>query len=75
MIGMLPTDDLDEQQRAFVEAKRAEHAALNDDKSEAASRPNAFPDSAQLCNRCQAKAVIQMEGCMTCLNCGDSKCS
>ncbi len=33
-----------------------------------------FPNDAQLCVKCSTKAVIKMDGCMTCLNCGDSKC-
>ncbi|MDX2504176.1 MAG: NrdJb, partial [Gammaproteobacteria bacterium] len=28
----------------------------------------------QVCDKCSTKAVIKMDGCMTCLNCGDSKC-
>jgi len=31
-----------------------------------------FPSDAQLCAKCSTKAVIKMDGCMTCLNCGDS---
>ena len=73
-IGMLPDDDLDDRQREFIEAKRAEHAALADDGTEVAAGATDFPDNAQLCARCNTKAVIQMDGCMTCLNCGDSKC-
>ena len=34
-----------------------------------------FPDGAQLCHKCHAKAVVFSDGCMTCLGCGDSKCS
>lgn len=33
-----------------------------------------FPPNATLCFKCHSKAVIQKDGCMTCLNCGDSKC-
>ena len=33
-----------------------------------------FPEGAQLCGRCSTAAVVMMDGCMTCLNCGDSKC-
>ena len=33
-----------------------------------------FPAGAQLCSKCSTKAVVQLDGCMTCLNCGDSKC-
>ncbi|MFO1494578.1 MAG: NrdJb [Lysobacterales bacterium] len=34
----------------------------------------AFPPSATLCGKCSTKAVIIMDGCQTCLNCGYSKC-
>jgi len=39
------------------------------------NKENDFPENAQLCKKCNTKAAIQMDGCMTCLNCGDSKCS
>ena len=35
---------------------------------------NGFPKDAQLCNKCNTKAAIMMDGCLTCLNCGESKC-
>ena len=71
MIGLIRDDGPDEHQRRLIEQKRAEyqqaHAAGEDNAS-------AFPPGAQLCKRCQTKAVIQMDGCLTCLNCGESKC-
>ncbi|RDZ27320.1 NrdJb [Lysobacter silvisoli] len=33
-----------------------------------------FPPSATLCHKCSAKALVIMDGCATCLNCGYSKC-
>ncbi|TVQ28272.1 MAG: NrdJb [Spirochaetaceae bacterium] len=33
-----------------------------------------FPVGAQLCPKCSTAAVVIMDGCRTCLNCGDSKC-
>jgi len=33
-----------------------------------------FPEHATLCPKCSVKAVVVMDGCKTCLNCGDSKC-
>jgi carbonic anhydrase len=33
-----------------------------------------FPESARLCKKCSTKALILLDGCMTCLSCGDSKC-
>ena len=33
-----------------------------------------FPEGAQFCTKCHTPAVVRVDGCMTCLNCGDSKC-
>lgn len=72
MIGLLTTDDLDDHQKKFIEDKRVTLAGLSsgtiDDEI-----PD-FPANSQLCVRCNTKAVVQMDGCMTCLSCGDSKC-
>ncbi len=71
-IGMLSTDGLDKNQKEFIAQKRSEYdGALAKQSSD---DNNDFPDSAQLCNKCHTKAMIQMDGCLTCLNCGESKC-
>jgi hypothetical protein len=36
--------------------------------------PSAFPPGATMCHKCHTQAVILMDGCATCLNCGYSKC-
>lgn len=33
-----------------------------------------FPPSATMCHKCHTKALVIMDGCATCLNCGYSKC-
>jgi hypothetical protein len=33
-----------------------------------------FPATATLCHKCSTKALVLMDGCQTCLNCGYSKC-
>ncbi|AXA84783.1 NrdJb [Lysobacter oculi] len=33
-----------------------------------------FPPSATMCHKCHTKAIVIMDGCATCLNCGYSKC-
>jgi hypothetical protein len=33
-----------------------------------------FPPTASMCHKCSTKAVVIMDGCATCLNCGYSKC-
>jgi len=71
-IGLISTDTLDPHQKQFIEQKRREAAARDCDNGEAAAP--GFPSEAQLCVKCSTKAVVKMDGCMTCLNCGDSKC-
>ncbi len=76
MIGMIVDPGLDEHQQKLIEEKRREFESRQNGVS---SQPEsdgdkAFPDSAVLCSKCNVKASILMDGCMTCLNCGDSKC-
>jgi hypothetical protein len=49
---------VDEHQQAYLQAKKEEAKGVE----------------MQLCSKCNVKALILMDGCMTCTNCGDSKC-
>ena len=71
MIGLIKSNDLDEHQKKLIEEKRAEYLEkhAHEPKNE-----EGFPPGAQLCNKCHTKAMIIMDGCLTCLNCGESKC-
>jgi hypothetical protein len=76
MIGMIEDKGMDDCQRQVLDAKRKEYETIHNhdtvtDGNEAATD---FPVNSQLCKKCHTKAVISMDGCMTCLNCGDSKC-
>ncbi len=71
-IGLLRKSELDQHQRKLVDEKRAEYEARAK-QSDAFAKPH-FPEGAQLCGKCSTAAVVMMDGCMTCLNCGDSKC-
>ncbi len=85
LIGLLQDPDMSAEQRALIAEKRAAYEArakapiaglgsmaigadaeLADDGS--------FPPGASMCNKCNTSAVIIMDGCATCLNCGYSKC-
>jgi hypothetical protein len=55
--------ELDPNLEKFLEEKRKE--VDSDGK---------FPESATLCSKCNVKAVIILDNCQTCLNCGESKC-
>ena len=72
-IGMLKKAGLDEHQQKLVAEKKKEFLekhAKNGDENNA----EGFPAGAQLCGKCSTKAAIIMDGCLTCLNCGESKC-
>ncbi|AXV20607.1 NrdJb [Aeromonas veronii] len=71
-IGMLKAPGLDEHQQAFLAEKQAELKAAQEAKEQQAS--SGFPANAALCYKCHTKALVLKDGCMTCLNCGDSKC-
>jgi hypothetical protein len=71
-IGLLKPAGLDEHQKKLVAEKRAEFEAKQ--KQTDAFSKSHFPEGAQLCSKCSTAAVVMMDGCMTCLNCGDSKC-
>ena len=73
IIGMILEDDLDDHQQKLVDDKRQEYETRNQSGSENSSTTG-FPAEARLCKICQTKAVVLLDGCMTCLNCGDSKC-
>ena len=51
-----------------------EAARKNSEVEFAEPASSAFPPGATMCNKCNTKAVILMDGCATCLNCGYSKC-
>ena len=73
MIGMIREDDLDDHQQKLVDDKRREYETRKQPSPEGGSTTG-FPAEARLCSKCQTKAVVLLDGCMTCLNCGDSKC-
>ena len=72
MIGLLKAPELDDERKKLIEEKKAEFEARN--KQTDAFAKGHFPEGAQLCGKCSTAAVVLMDGCMTCLNCGDSKC-
>ena len=70
-IGLIEDEELSAAHQAMLAEKRAEfeNKDIIDGKDE-----SSYPESAQLCDKCNTKAVIMMDGCMTCLACGASKC-
>ena len=71
-IGLLKDDDMDEHQQKLVDEKRREYETKQE--ASTAEGDATFPPGANLCIKCSTKAMIMLDGCLTCLNCGESKC-
>lgn len=71
-IGLLKPAGPDPEQLKMIEQKRAEFEARAVQQD--AFAEGSFPEGAQLCSKCNTAAAVMLEGCMTCLNCGYSKC-
>ena len=75
-LDMLPKSEIDTHQQAYLQQKK--QAAIAQDKTEKDAEKSAvatsFPSSATSCKKCYQKSVVLLDGCNTCLNCGDSKC-
>ena len=68
-LDMLPKSEIDTHQQAYLKQKK--EAA----EAELASETSGFPATASRCSKCHQKSLVLLDGCATCLNCGDSKCS
>lgn len=78
-IGLIEDEELDEHQRLLLDEKRAEYekalsGGSSSDKDPGGADSGEFPEGSELCAKCNTKAMIKMDGCLTCLNCGESKC-
>lgn len=71
-IGMLKLSVPTEAQQVLIAEKRAAFAARSGQRD--AFAKNHFPAGAQLCGKCNTAAAVMLDGCLTCLNCGYSKC-
>lgn len=70
-IGMLKKAEPDQHQKKLIEEKKTQYMEKN---AHEPVNEEGFPAGAQLCSKCSTKAAIVMDGCLTCLNCGESKC-
>jgi hypothetical protein len=81
-IGLIHDPEMDEAQKKLIAEKRAAYEAAAAGKkaaevapaSKGESNASGFPPGATLCAKCNTQALVLMDGCQTCLNCGYSKC-
>jgi hypothetical protein len=70
-IGILKSSALDEHQQNFINEKAEE---FNQRKADAEASADDFPEGSTLCKKCLTRAMVMLDDCLTCLNCGESKC-
>jgi hypothetical protein len=71
-IGLLKKVEPTEERKKFIEEKRAQYESRN--KQADAFAQGSYPEGAQLCAHCNTAAAVVLDGCLTCLSCGYSKC-
>ena len=69
-IGMLARPAVEAHQQEYLDAKRLEAEG----RFEQPLADDGYPASATLCRKCQVRALVLLDNCLTCLNCGESKC-
>ncbi|TVP53874.1 MAG: NrdJb [Halomonadaceae bacterium] len=70
-IGMIETEEMSELTKRILAEKKADFETR---QSQAPDDDTGYPKNAAVCGKCHTKAVVMMDGCQTCLACGDSKC-
>ena len=79
-IGMIKPPELEDHQKKLIEQKRREYEEQQSGSQASSGKvvknddAPAFPAGAVMCAKCSQEAAVILDGCMTCLNCGDSKC-
>ncbi|MBF7728818.1 TSCPD domain-containing protein [Pseudomonas sp. N040] len=71
-IGLLPDATQDPAQQRLLAEQRAAYEATQGLRQ--AEPGEGFPPGARLCGKCNSRAVVQLDGCASCLNCGHSSC-
>lgn len=73
-IGLIKMEVMDEARKQLIETKRAEYVARTATPAAVATQESSTVKGGQMCGKCHSLSVVKLDGCLTCLNCGDSKC-
>ena len=75
-IGMIKAKGPTEEQLKLIEEKKSQLRASHENtETQGAGAVEPWMESATMCAKCNNKTVVLMDGCQTCMDCGDSKCS
>lgn len=70
-IGLIETEEMSELTQRMIAEKKA---AFETSGEPATNAEGSYPPNATVCGKCHTKAMVMMDGCETCLACGESKC-
>ncbi|PAU80378.1 NrdJb [Halovibrio salipaludis] len=70
-IGLIETEEMSELTQRMIAEKKA---AFESNGEPATNAEGSYPSNATVCGKCHTKAMVMMDGCETCLACGESKC-
>jgi len=73
-IGLIESEEMTDHQKQYLAGKRKEFEDKHGATDSANDEDESYPEKAILCSKCNTKAMVLMDGCMTCLSCGESKC-
>ena len=65
------TEEMSELTQRMIAEKKA---AFEANGEPATNAEGTYPPNATVCGKCHTKAMVMMDGCETCLACGESKC-
>jgi hypothetical protein len=71
-MGGAMVDDAADARSARAERGPAQSGEVEAQSSEESA--GSFPPGAAMCGKCNTQALVLLDGCQTCLNCGYSKC-
>ncbi|MFT7132044.1 MAG: hypothetical protein ACI81O_000752 [Cyclobacteriaceae bacterium] len=77
--GLIENEELSDAHKALMAEKRVALESANKTSTNTATAvdeddASGYPPGAQMCKKCNTQAMVLLDGCMTCLSCGDSKC-
>lgn len=70
-IGLIESEEMSELTQRMIAEKKA---AFQTNGEPVSNAEGSYPSNATVCGKCHTKAMVMMDGCETCLACGESKC-
>jgi hypothetical protein len=70
-IGVMCDTPLSSSQQDLIDYAKAKNFSNTQGRE---AKDDGFPENAVLCPKCNQRALVILDGCRTCLACGDSKC-